>query len=155
MVYKKHNWVDGEIITADSLNNLEDGSYSLSDDFAFTGNLSSQLPISSGLASRAAKFTDFADVAMAMKTYAGFWTNSSNVIANSPNGNDVWTVINVQPAVGQANGFIWVYKYQNISEAWYTSVTGGKIVGWKKVAFDNTTGIDKRATVTKTPATIK
>lgn len=155
MVYVKHTWQDSEVITAEKLNNLEDGSYSLADNLNFTGSISSSQPITAGLKSRPATFTDFAEVATAMQTYAGFWTNSNNVIANSPNNNDVWTVINVQPAVGQANGFIWVYKYQNISEAWYTSVTGGKIVGWKKVAFDNTTGVDKRATITKTPATIK
>ncbi|MBJ7629881.1 pyocin knob domain-containing protein [Weissella confusa] len=88
------------------------------------------------LNTRAATFTDFADVAKNMKVYAGNWIVDRAVIVNAPQGVGVSYIVTVVPGTWGGNGTIYISDYAN-DQFFYTNIDG-IIKGWKKVAIDST-----------------
>lgn len=118
MVYTKNTWRTNDIITADKLNNMENGI-----DFQNTKEVT---------------FTDFATAASDMAKYAGSWFSDGKNILNSPIAGVLYGVIEVSPAYGSRTGTI---RYSDIPEwrngFYQTAVDNGKVVGWHKIADDS------------------
>lgn len=99
-----------------------------------TGIKTFSQPINGALATRAATFTKFANVAVNMIAYAGHWANANTPITDSP-VSQVWLSINVIPGYNATSGLIVISNYQN-EEVWFTNVNLGVIKGWHRVADD-------------------
>lgn len=117
MVYTKNTWNTGDIITADKLNNMENGIEHQN--------------------TKQATFTDFADVASHMDKYAGNWHITEGIpITNGPKSKMDWSIVSVTMGNGSQTGIIITSNYkENI--IYYTSVNRGSIQGWNKLAKDS------------------
>ncbi|WP_270747225.1 hypothetical protein [Leuconostoc lactis] len=111
------------------------GSVDASHDNTFTGaNKFTQL-IDGALKTRQATFTDFAQVAADMNTYAGQWRVGTTPVANSPVAGLLYYIIEVVPDSSGTAGIIRVVQYGN-QKYYYNVVNGGLLTGWHLVAQD-------------------
>lgn len=115
MSYTKNIWKTDDIITADKLNNMEDGIL--------------------GQYSKPATFTDFNTVASGMTTYQGVWHVGGTGVANGPNGTTTWSIVEVISANDTGTGLVRVTPFSS-SIVYVSSVTFGYIVGWVKISND-------------------
>ncbi|AOT27910.1 baseplate protein [Leuconostoc phage Ln-7] len=116
MSYIKNTWKTDDIITADKLNNMEDGIL--------------------GQYSKPATFTDFNTVASGMTTYQGFWHVGGTGIANGPNGTTTRSIVEVISANDTGTGLIRVTPFSS-STVYVTSVDNGTISGWVELSNTN------------------
>ena len=117
MVYTKNTWRTNDIITADKLNNMENGIVNQN--------------------TKQSTFTDFADVASHMDKYAGTWHITEGIpITNGPKSKMDWSIVRVIMGNGSQTGIIITSNYkENI--IYYTSVNRGSIQGWNNLAKDS------------------
>ncbi|ADD71761.1 baseplate protein [Leuconostoc phage 1-A4] len=113
MAYTKNTWLTDDIITADKLNNIENGIL--------------------GQYSTPATFTDFNTVAGGMNKYQGFWYVQGTGVINGPTGTTTWSTVEVIRGNSNATGLIRVIPF-NSSTVYVSSVNGGNIVGWARLA---------------------
>lgn len=116
MSYTKNTWKTDDIITADKLNNMEDGIL--------------------GQYSKPATFTDFNTVASGMTTYQGFWYIKGTGVENGPNGTATWSTVEIISGSGTTTGLIRVTPFSS-STVYVTSVSNGIIIGWVELSNTN------------------
>lgn len=103
-----------------------------------SGSKTFTAPINGALATRAATFTDFADVAAHMDTYAGNWYVKDTAIANSPVANMLWYAVDVIPGNTGTVGVIRVSQYGKNA---YFAIPNNTVLGtWHRVATDTDIG---------------
>lgn len=103
-----------------------------------SGSKTFTAPINGALATRAATFTDFADVAAHMDTYAGNWYVKDTAIANSPVANMLWYAVDVIPGNAGTVGVIRVSQYGKNA---YFAIPNNTVLGtWHRVATDTDIG---------------
>lgn len=113
------------------------GNVDTSHDNTFTGaNKFTQL-IDGALKTRQATFTDFAQVAANMNTYAGQWRVATTPVANSPVAGMTYYLIEVIPDISGTAGIIRIAQYGS-TNYYYNVVNAGVLTTWNKVAKDET-----------------
>lgn len=95
-------------------------------------------PINGALATRAATFTDFADVAQHMDTYAGYWYVEGAIPANAPVADMTRHIVEVIPGNANTAGVIRVSWYAH--EVYFALPNNGVLGTWHRVATDTDIG---------------
>lgn len=103
-----------------------------------SGSKTFTAPINGAIATRAATFTDFADVAAHMYTYAGNWYVKDTAITNSPVAGMTWYMVEVVPGNSFTTGTIRVNKY--VGNSYFVEVDNGVLGTWHRVATDTDIG---------------
>jgi len=113
MAYTNNTWKTDDIITADKLNNIEDGIL--------------------GQYGKLATFTDFQTVAARMDIYQGSWYVAGTGVANGPMGTTTWSTVEIIRGNTNATGLIRVTSFVS-STVYVSSINAGHIVGWAQLA---------------------
>ncbi|WP_259716422.1 pyocin knob domain-containing protein [Weissella confusa] len=88
------------------------------------------------LNTRAANFTDFAQVARDMYSYSGNWFIQDRAVTNGPKSDMRWSIVSVIEGVWEKAGLIITTTYSE-NTIYYTTVDNGTIQGWRKLSDDS------------------
>lgn len=111
------------------------GSVDASQDNTFTGKNTFTQPIDGALKTKEATFTDFAQVANDMISYAGFWVVDNQSVTGAPDGLLNY-IVEVIPGSWSGNGIIFLSSYTTEEE--YVARVDGQLKIWFKLSNDET-----------------
>lgn len=120
-----------------NVNNLKTQNLNIkTTDNTWTGTNTFTNQINGSLATRFVPVFDFNTIASDTKKYSGFWFVSDTNVVNGPTADSTWGLIEVVAGNTYTTGLIRYTRFVN-GVTYMTGVNSG-IVGWYKVANDNT-----------------